>query len=860
MVDEVEEKLHRRLRFLGYKVANVVGSFDLGEGERRAIDLDSVDVVVLTPEKLDYLFHKRDTFTDNIKIFIFDEAHKIGDTGGRGWFLETLIAWLLLKPSLVQTKFVFMSAVVPFAQRSDLRLWIGRGSQASLLFSQWSPSRQLISLLTYRDSVNWQKPIKTAKKDVTKFIVQQEASIQIKYKIGRAQRSIPDVYSKNFFLVRGEKGTKKDGHETWYERSMHAVKLLSPDKIPPDSTLVYFQQKKDLLYFCKKASDFFEPTKDPNIDKLIDYITKRLGKNFPINESLPYGIAFHHGDLPQDVRSEIENAYKNKTIKVLACTTTLAEGVNLSVKTFILGYPQTRGGHRLAIRDFKNIIGRAGRALIDTEGAVIVIRHPDFKQDDNNYLDSLVEMKDESLQIQSSAEQIDNENSISDELELLSQALLDGQSEAQSQIEDATEKLLSRLQVFIFSLYEDTLVKDVSIESVTEALSSTFLFSRLGSSAKIRGNIAKAGLAFIKGCEKLDPVRLRRFNSSGLSFSSNLFLENFSKRIHEKTKDFSFRDLSIPKVIESQDLVDIYTSINEARPKKSEFSSSFEIIASLDHYAILIDWIGGVDFDVLRDKHFKKVKSISTRTELCQSYISKQFTYKLPWVFAAIHTHLDAYETTLLVKTWFDTLPAQIKYGVDTPEAVYFSANGIHSRFLARKLSELYRQQNQDVAPEMFESDIENWFLSLSPFALREQAADLPELAIRQAIKRINAIRKPTRNIQDEGRAYFSIAGWQHSQGENVVGDLMDLLSEPEKPILQLEHDLDNEYDEYAVAVYFGEIKLGYVPRASNEEISYFLALGTPLIVKLNTIGTRSSNGFRNVEVLVTLTDPYILN
>ena len=792
LVDEIEEKLHQRFRFLGYKVANVVGAFEMSTWERNAIDIDSVDVAVLTPEKLDYLFHKRESFTDYIKLFIFDEAHKIGDTGGRGWFLETLIAWLLLKPTLAQAKFIFMSAAVPSSQGTDLRLWLGQGKQASFLSSEWSPSRQLIGILSYQDSRKFiKKEIKMKKKksgevvNVTAntFEIKQTASLQIKYKIGHYQRNIPNIYQISFFRTSESDGTKKaPGHETWYDRSMHAAELLSSNKQPPDSTLVYFQQKKDLVSFCKSASKFFQPINDPNIDKLIDYITKRLGKEFPINDSLRYGIAFHHGDLPQDVKNEIENAYKNKIIKVLACTTTLAEGVNLSVKTFILGYPKTYFGNRLNVRDFKNIIGRAGRALIDTEGTVIAIRHPDFNQEDNDYLDSLIGMEDKDLQIHSDMEGIDtNDKKISEELELLSQVLIDKQVGTQQAIDDSIEKLLSRLQVFIFSLYEDNLIEETTGEAVTQALSSTFLYSRVGSSLKIRENVTKASLNFLNTCVKLDSNRLRRFNSSGLSFYSNKFLENFCKILYERTKDFSSsRDLSIAKIIESRDIIDIYKNISEAMPKPSEFSSNFTIISSLDHYSILLDWISGADFDVIRDKYFKEASDISARTQLCQSYIAKQFTYKLPWIFASIHTHLEAHDATTLIKTWFDTIPAQIKYGVDSPEAVYFSANGIHSRFLARRLSEIYREQNKNASYDSFEA-IEGWFLSLSPFALREQAADLPELAIRQAIKRINAIRRPSRNLQNDGRAYFYIAGWQHYKGEIIIGTLMDLLFEREK-------------------------------------------------------------------------------
>lgn len=859
LVDEIEEKLRRRFRFLGYKVANVIGGFDLGEQERMALQLDSADVLVLTPEKLDYIFHKREEFTNHIKLFVFDEAHKIGDNSSRGWFLETLIAWLFLKPNLIQTKFILMSAVIANNQRTDLRLWIGQQKLASFLPNEWSPSRQVISILYYQGSEEFLGTKKNKKgNDEREFKVKQTANLQIKYKIAPFQRTISDLYELNYsriFNIKTGSQKKGNGSETWYDRSMHIIKLLSTGQTPQDSTLVYFQQKKDLVSFCKRASKFFQPIDDPRIDKLISYIEKRLGKKFPIIDSLSYGIAFHHGDLPQDVRNEIENAYKDKIIKVLACTTTLAEGVNLSVKTFILGYPKTFYGNRISVRDFKNIVGRAGRALIDTEGTIIVIRHPDFEQEDIEYLNSLVEMSDKDLQIQSYIERLDiDNNSLSQELELFSQALIEKQNETQKEIDDNIENFLNRLQVFVFSLYEDSLIKGVTGEAVAEAFSSTFLYSRSNSSAKLKENVVKASLNFLNVCTNLDSNRLRRFNSSGLSFYSNRFLENLCGKLFEKTKAFSLStDLSIAKIMESQDIIDIYKNIREATPKYSEFFSDFQIIDSLDHYSILLDWVSGEDFDFIRDKYFKEVDDIVAQTQLCQSYIAKQFIYKLPWVFASIHTHLEAYNTTPLIKTWFDTLPAQIKYGVDTPEAVYFSANGIHSRFLARRLAEIYRTQNTDFDLVNFEA-IESWFFSLSPFSLQEQAADLPELAIRQAIRRINAIRKPTRNLQIDRPAYFYIAGWQHYQGEEILGNLMNLVSGSEKPNLFLEHDVENEYDEFAVAVYFETMKLGYVPRAYNEEIANFLALGTPLNIRLNTISnTKSPTGYRNVEVIVSV-------
>lgn len=168
--------------------------------------------------------------------------------------------------------------------------------------------------------------------------------------------------------------------ENRYDRCLKLVKCLSSE----NSILVYFQEKRDLVRFCQGAQEHLDLVDDPNLDRLVEYIVARLGRNFPLVASLPYGVAFHHGDLPLDVRSEIENAYRSRAIRVLACTTTLAEGVNLPIQTFILGYHQTHRVHkyRLSVGDFKNIIGRAGRALVETEGKVIAIRHSEFSRNE----------------------------------------------------------------------------------------------------------------------------------------------------------------------------------------------------------------------------------------------------------------------------------------------------------------------------------------------------------------------------------------------------------------------------------------------------------------------------------------------
>lgn len=55
---------------------------------------------------------------------------------------------------------------------------------------------------------------------------------------------------------------------------------------------------------------------------------------------------------------------------------------------------------------------------------------------------------------------------------------------------------------------------------------------------------------------------------------------------------------------------------------------------------------------------------------------------------------------------------------------------------------------------------------------------------------------------------------------------------------LALVREKDNQFDPYAVAIYYGDTKLGFIPRSTNHEISKFPELGhTDLFeVRINRI------------------------
>jgi hypothetical protein len=95
-----------------------------------------------------------------------------------------------------------------------------------------------------------------------------------------------------------------------------------------------------------------------------------------------------------------------------------------------------------------------------------------------------------------------------------------------------------------------------------------------------------------------------------------------------------------------------------------------------------------------------------------------------------------------------------------------------------------------------------------------------------------------------------NIAGYTYYDGIDVFYELK-IGTE-----LQLKAEPENQFDAYAVAIYFGEAKLGYIPKGENKQINQFLQLGyTDLFeVKINQISTETHTE-RTVGVVVRISE-----
>ncbi|MDO6524620.1 DEAD/DEAH box helicase [Motilimonas sp. 1_MG-2023] len=352
---QTEASLRKTFLPLGKSVSSLYGSIGTSDFEQNVIK--SQDIVVGTPEKLDFALRNDPSLIDDIGLVVLDEGHMIG-LNEREISYEVQIQRLLKRGDAEQRRIVCLSAILPDGdQLEDFVGWLRRDKEGGAIKSVWRPTD-----LRFGE------------------IVWQVNTGRINFSIGEEQPFIPN-YIHPFIPPVGRRTTP-------FPKNKKELTLAATWRLVQDNhtVLIYCPEKRSVNSFAKDIIDLHKRGAISSVltvplqqlDLAIVLGEEWLGDGHPVVECLKIGVAVHHGALPTPFRKEMENLLREGVLKVTVSSPTLAQGLNLSATAVII-YSLTRNRNTIDASEFKNVIGRAGRAFVDTHGLVL---YPIFERHD----------------------------------------------------------------------------------------------------------------------------------------------------------------------------------------------------------------------------------------------------------------------------------------------------------------------------------------------------------------------------------------------------------------------------------------------------------------------------------------------
>lgn len=349
---QTESSLRKTFLPLGKTVSSLYGSMGTSDLEQDV--LKTRDIVVGTPEKLDFALRNDPTIIDDIGLVVLDEGHMIG-LGEREIRYEVQIQRLLKRKDADQRRIVCLSAILPSGEQfEDFVNWLRRDKEGTAIQSEWRPTD-----LRYGE------------------IIWKNKSAQLNFVVGEEQSFIPNLIT-SFVSPRGKEKPK-------FPNSTPDLTLASAWELIENNhtVLIYCPQKRSVNGLAKNIIKRFQQgvlkSVLIDIDKNKIELAKALGREWlgddhPIIKCLSIGVAIHHGGLPTPFRKEMERLLRNGILKITVSSPTLAQGLNLAA-TAIIFHSLSRNRKPIQASEFQNVAGRAGRAFVDTHGLVL---HPIF--------------------------------------------------------------------------------------------------------------------------------------------------------------------------------------------------------------------------------------------------------------------------------------------------------------------------------------------------------------------------------------------------------------------------------------------------------------------------------------------------
>lgn len=274
--------------------------------------LSSVDLVVATSEKVDSLLRNGASWLRDLDVVVLDEVHLVDD-GERGPTLEMVVAHLKdLNPG---AQFLALSATISNAD--EIGDWLG----STPVVSDWRPV-ELRKGVLFGSALNFED--------------------------GREEVDLPHRDPSIGLALEAVDGG--------------------------DQSLVFASSRREAESAARRCAEGLDeglPEVADEIRGIDDTETSRELAAF-----VESGAAFHHAGLSWKHRAVVEREFRDRRIKVVAATPTLAMGVNMPARRVVVKSYRRYDGTGMSpipVMEVHQMFGRAGRPGLDEVGEALLV-------------------------------------------------------------------------------------------------------------------------------------------------------------------------------------------------------------------------------------------------------------------------------------------------------------------------------------------------------------------------------------------------------------------------------------------------------------------------------------------------------
>ena len=634
-------------------------------------------ILICTPEKLSYIIHHQADFLDEIGLYIFDEGHMFDD-GSRGAIYELLISEIRSHIS-GKEQIILLSAVLSNAEQ--IQKWLLGEAGVLASDSKIKATPKTIGFASQTKDIHYYSD-DSAQED---FYVPRSIEVIALQKRPREkkQRYFPELTdAKDIAIYYANKLCKNGGVAIFANRTSTVLTVIN--------RIIELRDRGCLLAEIKGNSDGKE------MSRLAQLMSDYYGEQHPYTIACYLGVVPHYSNLPNGLRLAVEHACRNKALRLVVCTSTLAQGVNIPIKyLFMTSFMVARNSMR--IRSFQNLMGRTARSGMYTEGSVIVTDPRLFDNKNNrknggNYKwNECIKMFDDSAAEPCGSSILSLVQDIRIDYETrvigvkVAQHIIDHYNEPDC-FEQYVNKLTTALhkaypQKNASSIVESVMARKSIVEAIENHLCFVFSIDENADKQSIAADICKETLAYFMANDdekalleeifniitlktnKIDYSQIKNYARTMIGIDSLLQIEKWIAENHLTRQNYT-----------NEQLVEMIISFFQETHTLKKGTKCFADICQM--------WLDGCSFVGMYESTSLPIADLE---DIC----NKSISYELSFFVGSIIDIIEISDEDIV-----NPLPnllrlqRRLKYGVKTETAVSICEKIFNDRFLANLLAD----------------------------------------------------------------------------------------------------------------------------------------------------------------------------